>query len=208
MSDYVVHFTKDQEGVGAYDAMMGILAAGTIEARTAFGAATNLDLGASQLSACFSEIPLDVLARLVARRSLFGIGFHQTLLIAKGGGRVWYLDPGTPQKEAFYRTVTEAMKGGINQDDPVWQLTPFVDYTAPNYRFEWEREWRLPGGLRFTPDEVAFLFVPDEFHNAARAFLANGGDGAGPAYRCPILDPRWDDEQVQATLAALPPSPD
>ena len=97
------------------------------------------------------------------------------------------------------------MIGGINVDDPIWKLTPLVDHTAPNYHFEWEREWRRPGGLRFAPDDVAFLFVPDQDdeHERAKRFFETGGDGAGPAYSCPVLDPLWDAEKLAEELGAV-----
>ena len=41
---------------------------------------------------CFSEIPLDMLERLVERRSLYGIGFRKDVLVGKGGAPLWYLD--------------------------------------------------------------------------------------------------------------------
>src|SRR5262245_7804519 len=77
MSEYVVHFTKDVgESTSAYSSMLSILSAGEIGSYTRFGAARSLDaLGDTQNSACFSEIPLDRLNRLVYRRSQFGIGF-------------------------------------------------------------------------------------------------------------------------------------
>ena len=103
--------------------------------------------------------------------------------------------------------VTEAMTGGVDAGDAIWKLTPLADHTAPNYHFEWEREWRCPGGLEFEPDDVAFLFVPEFQHPQAAAFLQDGGGGAGPAYLCPILDPLWDDDKIQEALKALPPVP-
>src|SRR4051794_26775519 len=38
------------------------------------------ELAAAHRSACFSESPLDELARLVETRSLYGVGFRQTFL--------------------------------------------------------------------------------------------------------------------------------
>jgi len=205
MSDHVVHFTRGVGDDDPYTTIMSILSHGRIEARNAFGCATNVHgLGGTQVCACFSEIPLDMLDRLVDRReSRYGVGFRQPTLIAKGAARVWYLDPDTPSRAAFHGMVTKAMTGGVDQADPIWRLTPFVDYLAPNYRFEWEREWRVRGDLIFTPDDVAFLFVPEDLHVAAKAFLIDGGGGAGPAYTCPILDPLWNDEQIQAVLSTL-----
>jgi hypothetical protein len=169
-----------------------------------FGCATNVaGLGESQRCACFSEIPLDLLDRLVERRSRYGVGFRQSTITDKGGGRVWYLDQGTPARAAMQAMVAAAMTGGVDPNDSIWKLTPLVDYTAPNYHFEWEREWRVPGGLQFAPGEVSFLFVPEELHNAAEEFFATGGDGNGPQYHCPILDPLWSDDQIQAALAEI-----
>ena len=49
-------------------------------------------------------------------------------------------------------------------ESPLWQLTPFIDLmddgTLYNFKFDWEREWRVPGGLRFRRNEVAFVFTP------------------------------------------------
>ena len=107
----------------------------------------------------------------------------------------------------MFSLVTSAMTGGVNPHDDIWRITPFADYTAPNYHFEWEREWRVPGGMQFAPGDVAFLFVPEELHPAAATFLGGGGGGAGPAYVCPLLDPLWTDDQIQAALTTLPPAP-
>ena len=67
------------------------------------------------------------------------------------------------------------MAGGIDPTDAVWAITPFVDYPGEyggsQYRFEWEREWRVPGGLAFSPDDVAFLFIPEDLHAKARSFF-------------------------------------
>jgi hypothetical protein len=62
----------------------------------------------------------------------------------------------------------------MDTENSFWRLTPFIDvmgsYGAGEYRFEWEREWRVPGGLRFPPDQVAFLFIPDSLHDQVRSF--------------------------------------
>jgi hypothetical protein len=106
MSEYVVHFSKDDPPTtSAYSVMLSILASGTVKSINRFGSARNLDaLGETQESACFSEIPLDRLDRLVARRSHYGIGFRQDILTSAGGARVWYLDRGSPIEAAFQKT--------------------------------------------------------------------------------------------------------
>ena len=203
MSDFVVHFTRPDDGRSGYQNSLSILGGGRIDALNPFGSATNLPLGDTQDCVCFSEIPLGYLNRLVSRRSRFGVGFHRSTLIERGGGRVWYLDPYTPQSAAFREMVRLAMVGGVDPDDEIWRLTPFVDQLAANYRFEWEREWRCVGNFDFSPDEVAFIFVPEDLVGAATAFLATGGDNTGPAYCCPILDPSWGIEELHNALLAV-----
>jgi hypothetical protein len=64
---------------------------------------------------------------------------------------------------------------GVNQSDAIWKQTPFVDfpgtYGSAQYRFEWEREWRVPHGVTFQPDDVAFLFIPESLLGKARSFF-------------------------------------
>lgn len=213
MSEYAVHFTKEAGTVSAYDVMLKILGDGTIVPSGPFGTARNLtELGDSQKSACFSEVPLDLLSRLIDRRSLYGIGFHQRILVERGGARVWYLDKDSPAAVSFQGLVRDAMTGGIDPADAVWRLTPFIDhpgeYPAGAYRFEWEREWRVPGGIEFTPDDVAFLFIPEELHAQARSFFEDHlHEHTGPAYLCPYVDPRWDMARIQTAFASVAATP-
>lgn len=211
MSEYVVHFVSGDEKQDGYQAIMGILSSGEVQARNAFGAARNLEaLAGSQRSACFSEIPLDRLDRLVERRGTrYGIGFRQDTITAAGGGRVWYTDRDSVPERAVRELIQAALQGGIDPADPLWQITPFIDapgeYGGVPYRFEWEREWRVPGGLHFPPDVVSFLMIPSKLHAAAREFFTQVRDeNLGPAYCCPFVDPTWSDEQIQAALNELP----
>jgi hypothetical protein len=213
MSEYAVHFAKAFEARDAYDVMMSILWDRHIMPSGPYGAARNLmELIDSQRSACLSEIPLDLLVRLIERRSLYGIGFLQDFLVDRGGARVWYLDRDGAAATTFAELVRQEMIGGVDPADPLWRLTPLVDYPGDYgetaYRFEWEREWRVPGGLRFEPDDVSFLFLPEEHHAAARAFFeGHYRANTGPAYLCPYIDPRWEVGEIQDALADVPPVP-
>jgi hypothetical protein len=131
MSEFAVHFAKPAATSSPYDVMITILSEGQINAVTPFGAARKLtQLGDSQKSACFSEIPLDLLGRLIERRSLYGIGFRQDFLVAHGGARVWYLDRDGPAAASFNALLVPAITGGVDASDPVWRITPFVDFPA------------------------------------------------------------------------------
>ena len=67
----------------------------------------------------------------------------------------------------------------------------------------------MPGGLRFHPDDVAFLFIPEEFHERARQFFVDAREGnTGPAYLCPYIDPGWERERVLTALESEPHNPD
>lgn len=125
MSEYAVHFTKPAATSSPYDVMIKILWEGRINAVTPLGAARKLaHLGDSQKTACFSEIPLDLLGRLIERRSLYGIGFRQDFLVAHGGARVWYLDKDGPAAASFNALLAPAITSGVDANDPVWRITP------------------------------------------------------------------------------------
>lgn len=152
MSDFLVHFT-------AQASLLSILHDGMIEAREQFGwfrtdaATTHL-----RMSACFSEVPIDQIERLAARRGHFGIGFRREFVKASGGGRVWYAED--PQRTLVFNVFNGIYRTDPARVDPAWLLTPFIDDVTPGYDFTWEREWRVPGGLPFTLADVQFLVIP------------------------------------------------
>ena len=198
-----------------YTQMMSILYSGELRTGAApLGAARKLyELDHSQRVVCFSEIPLDTLDRLVERRSRYGIGFRKDLLAGKGGTPLWYVDADSPQAAAIREIIKTKIAGGINPADPFWKLTPFIDhpgiYNGWPYRFEWEREWRVAGPVTFTPEEVAFLFIPEECHDDARQFFADVTiEHSGPVYKCAYIDPAWSIEQIEQALVAVTPLPD
>lgn len=204
MSEYAVHFTKSNGSRDAYSVMLRILASGRLMASGPFGAARRLDaLGKTQQSVCFSEVPLDRLDRLVARRSRYGIAFTQQFLKKNGGARVWYVDDGGQVAETIRGMVASRAVSGMDTKDDFWRLTPFIDYPSKefDYQFEWEREWRVPGDLKFEADDVALLFIPEELHSPARSFFRDAiKENSGPGYLCPYLDPLWSDMKIQETL--------
>lgn len=208
MSDYLVHFTKPPS---PYDKMMSILANGRLlPGDQPFGCAKNIpSLAQTQHCVCFSEAPLGHLRRLSSRYSLFGVAFSKDFLIPKGATPVWYLQHGTLAQSAVAELVAAAAAKGPNPNDELWKLTPFIDFpgrapSAPyNYKFEWEREWRLPGPVEFSPSDVAFLLLDEADHVAARDFFEGAEqDGIGPNFRCPYFDPRWDVDRIQRAFSS------
>jgi len=172
MSEYVVHFCRTRE------ALIAILASGIIEGRTPFGwtrefekerdaarqRAENLRDYPTQKSVCLSEVPLDLLDRLVDRR-------------------------GPSQRRDWHR------------------ITPFIDKvgTFPDgtvYRFEWEREWRVPQRLDLYAGHPAFLFAPTKDHTQLVTDLTAKGVAGTPHGIAPLLDPTWNESTLQAALTS------
>lgn len=196
-----------------YSNVMSILWDGMIEPfAEPHGAGKDVcDVADAHRSAALSGIPLHLLDRLVRRRSCYGVGFSQEYLLARGGGRVWYLETGGGPAQAIRRQVEQRIGNGVDPADPFWQVTPFIDFPDPEDAFtdwRWEREWRVPGGLRFEPSDVAFLFIPAEFHDKARQFFTDHRiANSGPAYLCPYVDVTWDRSRIQAQLKKIPRGP-
>jgi Putative abortive phage resistance protein AbiGi, antitoxin len=167
MSEWVVHFTDSAE------VLQLILGQRTIRASGPFGWAKNItETSANHMSACFSEIPLDHLARLCERHGRWGLGFTKHFIAHAGGNRVWYVERDAAVGTVLFDAIGEVLRA---QDlaSPLLQLTPFIDGMADGvpyaYRFDWEREWRVPGGLHFEFTDVAFVLTPE------------GEDGPRPA---------------------------
>ena len=77
---------------------------------------------------CFSEVPLPFTARIADRRSSsYGLGFTQEFVRGQGAARVWYLD----KDEAAVSALGEVMqthRAEFDAEDPLWKLTPFVEF--------------------------------------------------------------------------------
>lgn len=196
MSEYLVHLTTA-------DALNRILPQRTLEPADSVGAVRKLtELADSQRAACLSEIPLDRLDRLVARHGSYGLGLLKPFVRTRGGAPVWYLYRDSPVALSFQSVVTEAMTGGIEPSDKIWRVTPFIDNPGAGeqwrYEFEWEREWRVVGGLRFEYADLAFLIAPEHGHSQLISWLSQA---MGNAPHPPILDLAWDLSRLQSAFA-------
>jgi hypothetical protein len=201
MSPYVVHFTKTWDKGDEYSRLWTIVTEERVEpGPEPFGAARGIPgILESQRSACFSEVPLDQLGRLVSRRSSFGLAFRKELLVSRGGAPVWYLGIDGPTADAFKEMLRSA-SASPKRDSPLWKITPFVDfpgdYPTGSYRFEWEREWRVPGGFTFDVVDIEFVFLPEAKHKAARRSTFKH-------LRARLIDPTWPRDRIQAELPDL-----
>jgi hypothetical protein len=168
MSEFLVHFTSRES-------LLSILSAGEVEGRKQFGwFRTDTPTQHLRMSACFSEVPIDQIDRLAARRGRYGIGFRRSFVQSKGGGRVWYAEE--PQRALVFDSFNHIYRTDTDRTNPLWKLTPFIDDVSPAYDFTWEREWRVPGGLSFELSDVAFLVRP-RVSGAGNEFLEHPTPG-------------------------------
>jgi hypothetical protein len=203
MSNFVVHFARKYEGKSAYDNMLSILHSRTIQARNAFGIAKKQAPNvASQKAVCFSEVPLHELSRLAKVRSDYGIVFRKDIIIHRHGNPILYAYKDYPATAAIRQLIKAAKKEPKN---PIWKITPFIDapglYPNGKYFFEWEREWRKVGDLKFQTDDVEFLIIPEKLHKNAKGFFEWARhENLGPSYDCPFVDPNWKLKKIKPLL--------
>lgn len=205
MSHFLVHLTDDMDQLTAILTSM-ILSPGPDPS----GFARQLGLGAPAVS--LSEIPPDLLDRLVARQGQYGISFHVDALTWSAErmgvhfGRVWYVEKGTELSTRLWHLAKSA--GGCftrgapgSEAEAFREVASFIDmpgeYEGTLRRFEWEREWRWAGMLPFASHEIRLLFAPESEHHGLAAF----GD-------LPLVDASWDWDRIQAVaVASAPQSP-
>ncbi len=126
MGEFVVHFTRARglpkgDGSRPYWDHLSILWDGCLKPsdRRLGAADSDMRLGDSQRSVCFSEVPLGLVERLARRRgSPYGIGFTQDFVRSQGAARVWYLDKDEPAAFAFQQ-VMAAHRANFDASDPL-----------------------------------------------------------------------------------------
>jgi hypothetical protein len=187
-----------------------ILSEGRLRAMRPFGAAYGVEvLASSQSVVCFSEMAaLSSVAELAQRHGAYGVGFVGSWLQKRGAAPVWYLPRGSQVQVELFETIRErAYRRRAEPQDPIWALTPFIDYprTEPDpastarYDWRWEREWRVRGDVTFAGRHVAAVFAPAGEHSSTATFWIDrilGGNGWLP----PLLDPSWSHEQQEQAL--------
>lgn len=212
MSEYVVHFCRTR------DALIQIMTSDSVEGRNPFGWAREFEQERdaaqqrgeplrsypTQKSVCLSEVPLDLLDRLIDRRGPWGLGFTKQAVVDDGGAPVWYVEMDTPLANALSRHQA-SMTSDQRRD---WHMmTPLIDKVGefPDgsvYRFEWEREWRVPRRLDLGVGCPAFLFAPETEHTQLTTALTGLGTVA-TQNGVPLLDPTWHEAALQAALTRL-----
>jgi hypothetical protein len=162
-SPLVVHFTKDRRMVredliaesdplfahrhtSARERLISILLN-----RIIYGSPMPF-LPTERQAVCFTECVWKGLTRLADRYSPYGVVFSKRLIFDSGGGPALYL------RGDALRDIGDQLPEGIHPFiapfDPEARLKPGV-------RLDWlhEREWRLPGHLRFEYADIEYVIV-------------------------------------------------
>lgn len=211
MSPEVIHITRGLDASQSYVNLIQILDSGFLEARNPFGAARqDCPDPASQRAVCFTEVPIHLVSRIIQRRlpqdpaAWNGIAFSKRFVVERGGGPIMYAYDGTPHAEALQAMMQSAWASPDPAAHPVWKLSPFVDRPGRHgtYYWEWEREWRIVGDMHFLPADVAYLIIPEQYHQAATHHFMNaiGGKSGHKAYLRPMIDATWSLERCRQAI--------
>ena len=75
----------------------------------------------------------------------------------------------------------------------LWRLLPYLNAMHEGYDFTWEREWRVLGGLEFSPEDVICVILPENGEDGLkRTFLEWG---------VPVISPGWTAERIVAEFS-------
>lgn len=156
---------------------------------------------------------LESIASLGQRHGFFGLGFSTSWLQERGAAPVWYVVKGSAfQTELFEIIQRLAFQQQADPADPLWKLTPFIDYPQEpaegegpsTYDWRWEREWRVRGDLSFDLDAVRLLFAPAADHERVRAWWnVQVIDGFAELIP-PIVDANWSRSQIDDVVRSGP----
>jgi hypothetical protein len=184
VGDFLVHFTGRVgaranvdpriEALPPQERLLHILVDGVIHGFETFGADAQVS--------CFTESTKAAMRQLIqeGRYEPCGVGFSKQLVFDQGGGPALYVrgdewEAATALPHPLRSRIVRLWPGADSEAGE--QLPSHVSRPS-----EWlhEREWRLPGGLRFAWSDVRFLIVP---HAGWQAFYASWiSSWAGPEY--------------------------
>ena len=197
LPDYIVHFTKNSAESGARN-LENMLLTGSIQARGKFGVGRYYQH--CPLSVCMSELSISQFAYISKQRGKYALGFDRQFIQNGNGAPLFQVH------EKQYEIVALLIRSALNDPSaPIWSLVSFIDRVLPNRQLGWEREWRIPNDLAFTPDAVRFIFLPEKEHAAFINLRLNAQQKTGmPVYQCPVIDPQWQADRIRPLLAYKP----
>jgi hypothetical protein len=218
LSTFLVHLTREFEGVAPKTNLESILRARCIEARSIYGhlrtklAQQRREI-ASQRTVCFTETPLEFTYLLIEnienrlfRFAPYGVAITKRIGRRTGVNPIWYVDI-TPGHN-WLTNQLDVLADRFLADEAAYadleRMFPFIDHMGTGegaegggYRkeFWWEREWRHVGNYRL-PETLICLCPVEEIDHFQRLMREAGLGGA-------CIDPRWSLEKIVARLAGF-----
>jgi hypothetical protein len=116
-------------------------------------------------SVSFTETPLEHVQLFCLRYSDYGLVFGREFIRRNGGNPVFYIS--TEHGDQLKRAALDLIKGGDFYNRDFTYLLPFFsifgkDAAGKTHDYYWEREWRVPGGLRFKHEDVLLGLVQNQ----------------------------------------------
>jgi Putative abortive phage resistance protein AbiGi, antitoxin len=220
LSTFVVHLTRDGDGMTAPQKLKTIIREQILRARTLMGWASpehspDDPMKQSQRVVSFSEVPLehiyslvaDIAGRQVALRP-YGLALTKIKARKLDVNPVWYVDctPGRPWKLALALDALrdQAKKTKNFHGTNAAKILPFIDrmgtWEGRRREFWWEREWRHIGNLSLSSPHTVTLWLRPE--SEIEDFRSEMGETGFPdAATARFIDPRWGLERIIAHLA-------
>jgi len=189
LSTFLVHLTRDYNGIKAYKNLDNILTNRKIEARNAYGL-FQYDTNAKKV-VCFTEAPLDQIKTFIEEKipgrkielSSYGLVFTQRAVIEKGGNPTFYINT---CKDTTYKDAIKSISRRLTNDADFLKLKPFFNEFGKKIDFYWEREWRVPGDFTFDYKDVVVGLCPEE---AIERYEGNFN-------KVKFIDPCWALEEI------------
>jgi len=228
LSTFVVHLTRDFNGIEAKENLKSILSRGMIEARTVMGIAKSYVEGCdisetTQRAVSFSEAPLDQLWSFVVETdpprqiqlSKFGIAFPRQVARKRGINPVWYIDKtvgrrwlhGPDGSDRPLNRLIEKTPPGTFYRNPMCEICPLIEpmgtWERRQREFYWEREWRKRGSLSFQLKDLAFGLCPEEEIEYFEEWAKELRGHSRRKYPLRFVDPTWGLEEILAVLSGM-----
>ncbi len=223
LSRFLIHLTRDYEGVSAENNLISILKMRKIQARNAHCLFKH-DLAKLRLSStlqkrfttvCFTEAPLPQIKRLIAKvagRQIqlqpYGLVFDKDFLLARGASPAIYVNAkGTQLRDYLLvefrkqfekiKTLRSLKKSEQEYYESIVQYYSLINIISNNYDFTWEREWRLTGDLAFKYLKLIAIIAedPDDFESLCEEQLPK--QKFRYIQMLPIISPEWSYEDIR-----------
>ena len=220
ISKFLVHLTRDEDGIEAIDKLVNILKDKQIEARAPHCLFNfefdklkfNKELTNKFNSVCLTETPLNqikyltknILGRKV-RLKPYGLVFWKEELLELGANPAIYINSkGTNLKNLLlenFRRDFKDIKGmkslkTLKYFNELIQYNSLINIVEDKHDFSWEREWRLNNNLDFEYINLIAIIAKDDELFLKKCSREISKEGMKYLRKVPIISPDWNHEEV------------